>query len=188
MRTRMGRVLILTSVLFVLAAGAAVAADQTVDIGVSPADELSISVDEQVYLSAEVGQMSPWTDFTMFITNTADSAWEVTATSSGFEGWYEECDEFGCMYMATGIDLPASAVEVAGGDWNGWEDADAIVAHSGALDEVTPVLLVTGTAETYGQYQLDDPWASMRVTVPDDAMYVGQYRGVVTYTIGPPTP
>lgn len=197
MKSRMGRVLALTCVLVVLAAGAAVAAEQTIEIGVLPGDTLSVEVDGQVGLNTETGSTSDWAEFGMYITNTTTNGWEVKASSTDFLGFgNQECDENGCTYTdPTGINLSPSALEIEAGDFDGWGDPGAIVpsAATAMNNDYTESLLVTGTNAAYGQFQLDDPWSRLRITVPADPgdgsiTYAGQYQGTVTYTIYPIVP
>ena len=106
----------------------------------------------------------------------------------------EPFDEVGSTDNYPGIDLAPAALEIVGGDFadGSWPDPDneIVVEAGGALsDTQVPLPLVTGTADAYGPFQLDNPWPKMRITVPtDDGLgvdetYAGQYTGIVTYTI-----
>ena len=189
MRTKYGRVLLMAVTFVLLAAAAATAADQNVQADVVPADELSISVEDQVFLQAEVGQASGQYAFGMQIVNTQDTAWEVSVTSENLWGYEQVCDENGACTdnNPTGETIPASALHVWGGDQDNWEDETAIVASDGVLDTTTPLVIMEGTTVAAGSFGVDNPRPSIELTVPGSAT-AGQYQAIVTYTIAPVTP
>lgn len=190
MKTRLGRVMFIVAGLILFAASTAFAADQTVDVGVFPEDELSISVQDNIQFSAEVNQTSDMQYFDMQIRNTSDADWEVTATSTDLAGFDQDnCDEFGCDETPNGKTIGASALHLWGADGVGWEDElpDDVIAYDGALDTTTPLLIMEGIGTLYGDFGFNDQ-AHLQLTVPDDASLPGAYRATVTYTIGVQTP
>jgi hypothetical protein len=190
MKTRFGRVVLIVAGMIVFAASTAIASDQTVDVNVFPEDELSIWVQENVGFQAEVNQLSDQQYFDMQITNTSDSDWQVTATSTDLEGFDQDnCDELGCEESPNGKTIPASALHLRGADGTGWEDeqADDVIALEGDLDNSTPLVIMEGIGDLYGSFGFNEqPW--LQLTVPDDDTLPGAYRATVTYTIEPATP
>jgi len=191
MKTRFGRVVLIVAGMLLFAASAAIASDQTVEVGVFPEDELSIYVQDYLAFAAEVRQSSPEQYFDMQVRNTSDADWEVTATSTDLIGYDQDnCDEFGnCDETLNGKVIPASALHLWGADGTGWEDEqpDDVIAYDGVLDTLAPLLIMEGIGTLYGDFGFNDQ-AHLQLTVPDDDTLPGAYRATVTYTIAPQTP
>jgi len=178
----------LAVVMVLAAATAAAAVDQTVNVNVQPEDALGIQVQEYIDLGVEVGQSSGWHEFDMQILNTTSSGWKVEATSTDLFGYTEDCDEHGenCEVTLTGNDIPATALELAGGDQDDWGDPGAITGFTGSLHNTTALKILEGTAVPQGWFGINDQRTALRVSTPDNDSLVGQVNGTIAYTIMAP--
>ncbi len=147
MKTRLGRIVLIVAGMVLFAASAAIANDQTVEVGVFPLDELSIQVQENIQLAVEVGQTSEMQYFDMQVRNTSEADWAISVTSTDLEGYVpENCDESGCDGPPNGKTIAASALHLWGADTLGWEGElpDDVIAYDGVLDTATPLVIMEG--------------------------------------------
>ena len=176
-----------------LAPVAAIAADQTVEVNVLPADTLAITYIETDFgLGAVVpGGIAIENGFSIGITNTTSGGWEVTVESTDFTSFYREnCDENGCDRFDTDplYTIDVSNLYITGGDVDHWDDPGAITPDEGNLAGAgIPMILVEGTSVAYGSFGLHEDATSLQLSVPA-AAEIAEYWATLTYTIMAPTP
>lgn len=195
MRTRDLRIVLVALLTATLALPAFAAEDSTqqdVDVRLMDQGVIGIWVDGQIDLGLAV--VDPLVDtntypqeFGLGITNTTTSGWEVYVTAPDFESFdwdWENCDDQGnCPRLPTDpvYTIPASGLYLNGGDED-LGDPSYLTSNSGYLvnDPLTPLL--AGTADAFGEFGINNPPASMYLTVPAGAT-AASYWTTVTYTI-----
>lgn len=187
MKFRYWRVTALAVVMVLLAPIAAIAADQTLDVSVLPADTLAIDVEAEMGWPPVVpGATTVESAFQMYITNTyAGAGWEVTVEATDFESFTWDCDEFGCTRIpdVTPSVIDASNLKMRSGYVDHWGDPGAITTHEDFLAGAgMPFLLLEGTDVAYGAFDIQDPNPTVQLTVPGDAD-LADYWATLTYTI-----
>jgi hypothetical protein len=186
MKFRYWRITVLAVVMVLMAPLAAIAADQTVDVEVLPADTLSIDVQGELGLGAVVpGDMTAESDFEIWITNTTSGGWAVTVEAGDFKSFtYDNCDEYGCDRVDTDplFTMGAQYIYMNGGE-QPWGDPNQLTFHEGYLaGPATPFALVEGTSDVYGSLGIHDRRPSIKVNVPG-GQELASYWTTLTYTI-----
>ena len=167
-------------------------ANQEVNVHILPADTLSISVDQ----AADFGGMTPGEsrhyDFWLNIVNTTAGGWEVTVTGDDLTSFnWEGCNDEGCYNPIPTEPLytiPKSNLVVSGGDVGFFdtEEQDAIVSFAGSPGDIgLPTTILQAAPAAHGEFGLDNPSASLDLSIPADAQAMNQYRTVLVYTIAP---
>lgn len=168
------RRLLATSVAVLLLTPSATAygEDQELKVRVLPADTLAITVDATVdFGTLEVGETGH-VDIAISVINTTSSAWQVTVSG----------DDLTSAGSAFSIDR--ANLVVHGGDADLWGDPNVVDSLSGPLgDAGSPLTIVQGTADAYGEIKLDSPQARIDLTIPAGTEPLQQYRTVLVYTI-----
>jgi hypothetical protein len=170
---------------------------QEINVRVLPTNALAISVDNWADFGGVVPDTTAHYDFWMNIINTTTDGWQVTVTGDDlYSFFWEGCDEGGC-YNPLPTDplytIPKSNLLVNGGDLDWWDmddpSGDTIVPFSVTPGDIgTPSVVVQGTSFAFGEFGLDNPMASLDLTIPVDAEQMQQYRTELVYTIMPWTP
>ena len=161
-------------------------ADQEVNVHVVPANALAIWVDGRVDFGGMVPLEIRTQEFWINILNTTTGGWEVTVTGVDLYSFnWEGCNENGC-WNPTATDplytIPKSNLVIAGGDHDHWGSPAAIVSSSGPLGD-SPTTILQATPDAYGEFGLDNPRASLQLTIPENAEPLQQYRTDLVYTI-----
>ena len=195
---RFRRVLVaLMALLLVIPAGSAYGANQEVNVHVLPANTLAIEVDGR----ADFGGLLPGDtghyDFWIKILNTTAGGWEVTVTGEDMYSFnWEYCDQNGCHTPVPTDPLytiAKSNLVITVGDLNWWDaedpTGDTILPFSGSPGDIAlPTTILQATSYAHGEFGLDNPRASLELTIPADAEALQQYRTDLVYTIMAPTP
>jgi hypothetical protein len=191
-RTCVGALMALLLVIPAVSAYGAEPASQEVNVHVLPLDTLSIGVDEW----AEFGGMVPGetrsNEFGLNIVNTTAGGWEVTVTGDDLTSFeWEGCGEWGCSGAIPTdplFTIPKSSLTVSGGDLGWWDsdEGDAIATFAGPPGDIgLPTTILQGSPLAQGEFMLDNPMASLSLTIPVDAQPMQMYRTVLVYTIAP---
>jgi hypothetical protein len=156
---------------------------QEVELNVRAANEVGIWVEGSIGLGTIVPGQTVQREFQMGATNTYNTGtWTVSVSGPAFQDFtFGDCYEWGCERVDTpeDITIPASALTVYGENQENW-DPGVIDGSSGTLD-TNPVIL-TGTADAYGEFGIDSPNPWMELAVPGTADYA-MYYTTLTYTI-----
>jgi hypothetical protein len=185
------------ALLLVIPAASAYGAEpknQEVNVHILPADTLAIQVQEWADFGGMVPDTTQHQDFWLSVVNTTAGGWEVTVTGEDLTSFnWENCNMGGC-YNPIPTDplytIPKSALVVSGGDLDWWDQddpsLDAIRTFAGPPGDVAlPLTILQGTSYAHGEFGLDNPQASLDLTIPADAEPMQQYRTVLVYTIAP---
>jgi len=186
MKFRYWRITVLAVVMVLMAPLAAIAAEQTVDIEVLPADTLTIDVQWELGLGAAVpGGTTAGNDFEISITNTTSGGWAVTVEAEDFKSYtYDNCDDYGCERVDTDplYTMGAQYIHMDSGEQN-WGDPNQLTLHAGYLTAAyTPFALLEGTSDVYGSLGIHDRYPSIKVSVPG-GQELASYWTTLTYTI-----
>jgi hypothetical protein len=169
-------------------------ANQEVNVHILPADALAISVDQWAEFGGMVPNETRHYDFWLNVVNTTAGGWEVTVTGEDLTSFdWGNCDESGCYNPIPSDPLytiPKSALVVTGGDLDWWGEEDpsgnTVRPFSGTPGDIAePLTIVQATSYAHGEFGLDNPQASLDLTIPADAQPMQMYRTVLVYTIAP---
>lgn len=171
---------------------AAIAAEQTIDVRVLPADTLAIDVQHEVHILAVTGEFTDHIEYDMNITNTTGEGWEVTLEGTDFTSYEWECDAWGDNCVRSPTDpvytIDVIALYATGGDADQWGDPGAVTVHgSNIWTAGTPIPLLSGTGAAYGSFDIDDPRPWLSFETPGTAV-PASYYATLTYTIMAQTP
>lgn len=158
--------------LLVVPTATVAAGDQELKVRILPADTLAITVSQSVdFGTLEVGQTGH-VDIDIGIVNTTAGGWEITVSG-------DDLTSSGTSHV-----IDKANLVITGGDTDRWGAPGAVESFSGSPGAVgSPLKIVQGTAEAWGEFSLDSPKARLELTIPAGTDSLREYQTVLTYTI-----